>query len=480
MDLVDLAVIKKRAVTGVIALTSRTLILQLISLLAFSLLSIFLSPSAIGIYIAVTAIMRIISFFTDFGFGAAIVQKKEEVKEEDLTTAFTVQALVTLLIFLFFWASQGYISSFFHFGREGRQLLVVLIFTLFLSSFKTIPSVLLERSLKFDKLVVPQIIESIVFNLLVVILAFRGFGVGSYTWSTLLSALAGIPAYYLVSPWQVRLGISVSSLRMLSYGIQFQAKSILGTIKDDLLTTFLAKILPFSQLGFIGWGQRWAFFSFRFLVDSITKVSFSAYARLQHDATALKIAIERSLFAASFFLFPVLSGLILTSSYFIMFIPQYQKWEGALFSLYFFSLNAGVSSLSNILVTTLDATGRVKTTLKLMIGWTVLTWVLTPTFVFLLGYNGVAIASFLVTLTIVFTVYLVKKFVDFNFTESIARPLQATIIMSILVYISERFLVNNLITLFLVIALGIAVYTVTIWLLAKKEILKYINFVRGI
>ncbi len=476
MQKTEVELIKKRAVTGVIALTSRTLALQVVSLVAFSLLSVFLSPASIGIYIAVTAIMRIINFFTDFGFGAAIVQKKEEILDEELATAFTLQSLVTLAIFLFFWFTQGQIAQFFHLGISGQQLLVVLIFTLFLSSFKTIPSVLLERHLKFDKLVIPQMVEAIVFNAIVVVLAFKGWGVASYTWSTLAAALAGIPAYYLVSPWKIRLQITTKSLKMLVYGVQFQAKSILGTIKDDLLTTFLAKILPLSQLGLIGWGQKWAFFSFRFLVDSITKVSFSAYSRLQHDTALLKMALEKSLFATSFFLFPILSGLILTSSYFIRFIPHYQKWEGALFSLYFFCLNAGVSSLSNILVNTLDATGRVKTTLKLMVFWTTLTWVLTPTLIYFFGYNGVAVASFLVTLSIVITIRLVKKIVDFNFWSSIQNPLWATLIMSLVVFVTARMFAGNLLMLFLIILFGVGIYVVSIWILAKNEIIKQVNF----
>ncbi|MCL5676043.1 MAG: oligosaccharide flippase family protein [Patescibacteria group bacterium] len=469
---IDIELIKKRAVTGVVALTSRTMFLQIISLAAFSLLSVFLSPAAIGIYIAVTAIMRIINFFTDFGFGAAIVQKHQEVLEEELATAFTLQMLVTLTIFLFFWFGQSAIASFFHLAQNGRELLLVLIFTLFLSSFKTIPAVLLERHLKFDKVIIPQIVESLFFNVIVVVLAFKGWGVSSYTWSTLISALAGIPAYYLVFPWKPHLQLTRRSLKMLSYGIQFQAKSILGTIKDDLLTTFLAKILPFSQLGFIGWGQKWAFFSFRFLVDSITKVTFSAYSRFQHDVKLLRRAVEISLFVTSFFLFPILSGLILTSSYFIKFIPHYQKWEPALFSLYFFSLNAAVSSLSNILVNTLDATGRVKTTLKLMVFWTTLTWILTPLFIYRFGYNGVAAASFLVTLTIVITIYLVKKIVDFSFWQSIQRPFWATMFMSLVVFIALRTITTNLITLLVAIIIGMVSYAVIVWFLARDEIIK--------
>ena len=475
MNSEDASIVKARAVKGVLALTSRTLFLQLISLISFSLLSASLSPAAIGVYVAVTAIMRIVNFFTDFGLGAAIVQKKDNVTQDDLSTAFTIQVLITLLIFAIFFALRNYISSYFHLSTEGLLLLLVLIFTLFLSSFKTIPSVMLERNLHFSRVVIPQIAESLVFNILIVILAYRGLGVSSYTWSTLIASIIGIPFYYLVSPWKIKLGFSLSSMKVLLYGTAFQAKSILGTIKDDLLTTFLIKLLPFSQIGLIGWGQRWSFFSFRFFVDSVTKVTFSAYSRLQHDSSLLKSTIEKSLFATSLTMFPILAGLMLTSSYFIRFIPQYNKWEGAIFSLYFFCLNAAVSSLSNILVNVLDATGNIKTTLKLMVMWTLLTWTITPFFIYLFGYNGVAAASFIVTLTIFITVYLVKQIVKFDFFKSIYQPVVATMGMSVIVYIFNRFAVTNLFMLSGSILLGLIAYSAIIMLMAKKEIIEFVQ-----
>lgn len=475
MTKIDLNTIKKRTAAGIIALTSRTLILQVISLVAFSLLTVILTPENIGVYVAVTAIMRIVNFFTDFGFGAAIVQRKNELEERDLKTAFTIQMFTTLIIFLVVWFFQGNVQEFFRLSTAATQLLLALIFTLFLSSFKTIPSVLLERSLHFNKLIYPQIIEALVFNIVVVYLASRGFGVTSYTYSTLLAALAGIPFYYLVSPWKIGLGFSVKSFKVLFYGIQFQAKSILGTLKDDLLTTTLAKFLPFSQLGMLGWGQKWAFFSFRFVVDSITRVTFSTYSRLQEDKRTLASSIEKSLFATALVMFPILGGLMLTASFFLKFIPQYQKWEGGLVSLYFFSLNAAVSSLSNILVNVLDATGRVRTTLKLMVLWLFLTWSLTAIFVYLIGYNGVAVASFLVTLTIFITIRLVKQIVNFAFFQSIKAPLISVFVMAFAVYLFNSLFVTNIFWLAGSIVVGALVYGLVVWSLAKNQILDYLK-----
>lgn len=471
MEKFNADLIIKRSIRGVFTLISRTFFLNIISLLAFLVITSVLGASEMGIYIAVIAIQRVISFFTDFGLGAALVQKKQELREEDITTTFTTQALVSLLIFIFVLIFLGTFANFFKLNLDAQKLLLVLVFTIFLSSFKTIPSILLERSLKFSKLVIPQIAEALVFNAVLVALVLSSFGISSFTWAFLISSMVGIPFYYFVSPWKLRIGIYKESLNYLKYGVQFQAKNILATIKDDLLTVILIRFLTFTEIGYIGFAQRLAFFAYRYVVDSVTKVTFSAYSRAQHDSIFLKNAVEKSLFFVSASMFPLLAGLLIVSPYLIKFFPNWHnKWEPAIFSIIFFCLNAAVSSLSGILVNIMDATGKVKITLRLMVLWTVLIWVLTPLFIYFYGYNGVSVASFLVTLTIAYTVFLVKKIVDFNFFSSISKPLIATSLMTVPIYIGSNLFAKDFLSLIFVILIGGLVYLISLFIFASKEL----------
>lgn len=467
----DILLITKRTVNGVFALISRQFINLLISLGARFIISVYLVASGYGIYTVVIAIQRIISFFTDFGLGAALVQKKGELEEEDTTTTFTIQFLVTLVIFIIVFLLRGIIASAFKLDNTAQFLLLTLVFCIFLSSFKIIPSILMERIIKFEKLIIPQIAEQLSFNVILVILLLKNFGLASFTYAFLVSSIISIPIYFYVSPWKIKFGISRKSLNHLKFGVQFQLKNILATLKDDLLTLFLTRLLSFTQIGFIGFAQQWAFMFFRFIVDSVTKVTFSTYARVQESKEHLRYVIEKSLFYVSLIMFPLLGGIILIFPYLVAYIPQWHnKWEPAILSFIFFCLNAAVSSLSNILVNVLDANYKVKVTLRLMVIWTALTWILTPIFIYLFGYNGVAVASFLVTLTIVYTIHLVNKVVTFNFIKSVYKPLLATIIMSILVFSFDKLFVTNIVILFFVILLGGSTYIFIMFLIAKNEL----------
>ncbi len=477
MDDTAIVHLAKASIKSVLALISRTFVLQIIQTAASLLILSVLIPSDVGIYVAVIAIQRILSFFTDFGLGAALIQKKADLTQADLRTSFTIQFGITLGIFLCVFFFRDTITNYFNIGQAGQGLLLALVATIVLSSFKTIPSILLERKIQYQKLIIPQIVESLVFNILLIVLILKGYRISSYTYAFLASSIAGLPVYYMVSPWKIGLGIDKTSLTHLKFGMQFQAKNILATIKDDLLTVILTKFLTYTEIGYIGFGQRIAFLAYRYIVDSVTKVTFSTYSRIQENTKVLKSAIEKSLFFVASLMFPTLFGLMITSPYFVRYIPQWlNKWEPAVYSLIFFCLNAAVSSLSGILVNVLDATGKVKTTLNLMVIWTLLTWILTPFLIYFMGYNGVALASFLVSLTIVYTVFLVKRFVAFSFWGSIFKPIVCTIIMVVFVGIGTTMFVRDMLSLGVIIGMSGIVYFGCFYLIAKKELLTIKSF----
>ena len=100
-------------IKGIVALISRTFILDIVSTATSLIIFSILTQSEVGIYTVVIAIQRVISFFTDFGFGAALVQKKDELTKEDLRTSFTLQAVLTGSIVILVFLLRVQITAFF-------------------------------------------------------------------------------------------------------------------------------------------------------------------------------------------------------------------------------------------------------------------------------------------------------------------------------------------------------------------------------
>lgn len=427
----------KRAISGVVAFIISGFFIQLFTTFGTFILTVILDPSVFGIFAIVSALLNILVYFSDIGLAAALVQKKEEPTEKDLTSTFTIQQIIIFTIVILGLVFSSSIAKFYKLDIQGLMLLRVLIFSLILSSLKTIPSILLERKLNFVRLIIPQIAENVVFYTTAVTLALTGHGLASFTWAVLARGIVGLYLIYFLSPWKPRVGLNkISAKNLTSFGVPFQLNTTLALLKDDLLTVFLGKILTFAEVGYIGWAQQWAFKPLRFFMDSVNRVIFPAYSRLQEHRDELAQAIEKSLFFVTFFVYPSVFGMAAIASEFIMLVPRYQKWEPALPLLYLFGINAIFSAISTTFTNALFATGRPKIVLKFMVFWTSATWLLTYPLVRHYGYLGVGIASAIVASTSLGTIYFVKKEIPIKVGKNVLGPL----LISLLMYFSMRFL----------------------------------------
>jgi O-antigen/teichoic acid export membrane protein len=479
MEEVDIALVTKRSIKGIFALTSRTFVIQLVSFASNLLLTIFLSPAIFGVYFVVSAAIAFLSYFSDIGLAAALIQKKEAITEEELRTTFTIQQVLVGTVVIFALLISPFVAKFYNLKGEEILLYQALAVSFFLSSLKTIPSIILERNLHFEKLVIPQIVETLFFSVTAVVLAVMGFGVTSFTVAVLLRGLSGLIAIYIIQPWRIRFGFSKSSAkRLLSFGIPFQTNSFLGLIKDDLFIAYLGKALPIAQVGYIGFAQKWAYMPLRLIMDNVIRITFPSFSRLQHEKDVLKKAVEKALFASCFIIFPALTGLVIMSPYFIHYIPKYQKWDPALLSLAFFAVNAALSSISTPLTNALNAIGKIKISLYLMIFWTIATWVLTPILIIIYGFNGVAIASAIIAISVIAVVLITKRYINFSILVTTAVPLIGSIVMGVVIYFLSGMLVKGLISLLLMCGFGALLYFAVSFIIAREQIISDIKLVK--
>src|SRR3972149_7884868 len=157
--------IKKRAVKGAAILTGRMILIQPINFFSMALLTAFLAPAEFGIYFVVSAVKNFLAYFSDIGFAPALIQKRERLIGIELKTIFTAQQILILALLVLGFIFTPLIQRIYNLNQNAVYLLWALLLSLLFSSLKTIPSVLLERKLEFNKLVIPQIIETIIFNL---------------------------------------------------------------------------------------------------------------------------------------------------------------------------------------------------------------------------------------------------------------------------------------------------------------------------
>lgn len=477
MEDFDLQLVARKSISGIFALVSRTFLVQVLTVASNFVLTIYLEPSMFGIFFVVSTINIFLSYFQDIGLAALIIQKKEEPTVEELRTTFTIQQILVFAIVILAFLCTPIFKHIYHLNTEGIYVFYAYLISFILSSLKTIPTVLLERKLDFHKLVMPQIAEGLVYSLSLIIFAVMGFGVNTFTIAILLRSIIGLPIIYYIQPWPIGFAFEKKLIKQLvSFGSPFQANSILGLLKDDLLNLYIASALPLTQVGYIGFGQKWAAMPLRLVMDNVIQVTFPSYSRLQHNKAALRTVIEKSLYLIAFFIFPVVVGFVVFSPYLIALIPRYGKWEPALIALVYFSLNTLFASITVPLTNLLNAIGKVKIVLKYMVFWTILNWGLTYIFIKWFGYNGVAAASFLVAASVMLILPEVKRFVEFSFIGSIWKQFLAAVVMGLLVLAMGHIITSFLSLFFVMVTAGI-IYIGFLYLISKKEFMKMYRFI---
>lgn len=432
--------IKKKSVRGVLSFFLRTLLLQGIGLASAFVLSAFFSPEDFGVFGIVTQIIALLVFFSDIGLAASLIQKKEEPTQDDLKTAFTVQLILSVLIFLLVYLIIyfGFLNS--KIGPAGNLVLLALAISFPLATFKTIPSIILERKLDFNKLILPQIFEQLVFHIILIVLAWKGYGVSSYFYAILCRSVVGLIVMQIIQPWLPRLKITKKSLKeLLGFGVKFQINDFLARIKDQLYFLALGAFLPLKDFGYLQWAKNWSMYPYNLTVQNVMAITFPTFSRLQSHKELLKKAIEKSIFFIALFIFPILVGMSIFIYPLTELVDKYAKWQPAIFSFVLFSLSVGWSAISTPLINSLNAIGKINQTLKLMVLWTILTWVLTPILVWKFAFNGVAIAAFLISFTSVFSVFMAKKHIDLEILKNIWPQLLASLAMAIFGVLGLKF-----------------------------------------
>jgi len=471
MEEIDLQEIKHKTTKNVLFLSLRNIGIQSISIVGFFLLTILLGRGEVGLFAIVAESVSILGYFSDIGLAAALIQKKDDIKKEDLQTTFTIQQIlvfISLIVVLFVYSRISLAKGY---GSKEFWIFASLCFSFAAASLKTIPSVLLERKLNFKLISTIDIIENTSFYFFAVLFAFLGFGAYSYAIATFIRSLLGLIIIYKYSFWPIGFSFHKDSAKALfKYGIPFQLNSFIAMAKDRLSSLLVAGIVGRDAFGILSWAQKGPRLSLSFM-DAIMKVTFPTFARLQDHKDILKKSLEKSLYFIALFVFPMTAGIALIAPDIINFIPKYTKWSPAIIPLYFYAINVAIASITTPLTNAFNAVGKITLTTKFMVMWTVLTWIFFPLLSIKFGYMGAAYATLIVGLSSFVVWFAAKKVFDVQIVKTILHPTIATFLLIISCLLFQSLGLSSFINIIGKVLISIFIYAFYHFLFSIDELI---------
>jgi O-antigen/teichoic acid export membrane protein len=317
-----------------------------------------------------------------------------------------------------------------------------------------------------------------------VVLAISGFGVWSLTGALLLRTFLGAMILGLISPWRISLKINKDSLKeLLKFGLPYQANSLLALLKDNLTPTVIAFFYGPAAVGFVSLAQNIAAKPME-VTNVVNRVVFPTFAKIQDDRVRVGAWLEKGVRLMAYVYLPLVFGLLVSAGPILrlVYAAKSDKWLPALPALYPFLLGAIPVVFTTTATNVLFSLGKSKTVLRLMIIYTVLTWVVGIPLIIRLGFEGIAWAGVVVGLSSVILVKksLKKNNVPFSLVGAIKVPFLASAIMAIVIWWPMMNLVNRLLTLGFWVVIGALVYAGCLFLILRGRIKGELALARGL
>lgn len=467
---VDPNLIGIRASRGVLYLLLRYGGVQLVGLAANIALSRLLAPSAFGIYAITLGVLVFFAWLSDFGLGAALLQKRSAMTDVDLRSVFTVQQLVLVALALLVVVAAPQLAASYHLGPAGEWFLRVIAVAAVLASLKTVPNIVMERKLLYGRLTLVEVLEVLLFQVTAVVLAFLGQGPWSFIWAVLVSRTAGVIVTFILAGWSPRLGISRSALHGLWwFALPFQLTWITYLFRDYLIPILGGLLLTTVEVGYLNWAFALAGVPGQ-MAQVVGRVAFPTYSRLQSDPARMARAVESSLRALFVIAIPLQLVPIALGRWLIEIVFT-DKWLPALVPLYLLCLYWAGANVTTPLVSALNALGRVRMTLLLNIAWTLVQVGLSLALLRWMGYPGIAL-GFAISraLAVAAVLMLVARVVPINLGTAITVPLLVAAAVAAAGYGTTLVLAPSLLSLILVGCGMAAAYGALLWVLDRHRL----------
>jgi len=466
------AELAERTIRGAGAMLLRQAITVPLRLLVNILLARQLVPTDFGTYAIAIFFVSTATLFTDFGLTAALIQKRDRPTPVELRTAFTVRFLLAVGLVLLLLGASAPLATLFRLSEASRPVIPWLALVLPIGALGSISMMLLERALAYPRLAQIEIAALLLFHVTALALAYGGFGVWSFVGAAVASESVRAVLLWASARWPLGFAVDGSALRAaLRFGAPFQAGTWTSLLRDHMASLLAGPLFGPRAVGFLNWAHGVAYHVSQAFTEALGRVSFPSLSRAQEDREAFGRLLEKLLRALLLLVTPLLAVTAGVIPWIVAFLYT-EKWAPAIPAFYGFAVRMLGGTLTTPLVAALNAWGRPRQALKILVAWTVSDWVMALLLVGRYGFVGVAMAyGVSVWVPVVWLIRVLASIVSVNWTYALVRPMVAGAMTFVLLRALAERIVSDLASLAAGVGLGLLLYVACLLLLERKALL---------
>jgi O-antigen/teichoic acid export membrane protein len=251
------------------------------------ILARLLDPKDFGLVGMVTAFTGVLDLFRDFGLSAAAVQC-DIVTEEQASTLFWINLLVSALLGLLAVAMAPAIAGFYHEPRLFGVTAVLAAGFLF-NGAGVQHSAMLQRQMRFTALAVTATVSLIASTAIAVAGAKAGYGYWALVAMTVTLPLTSTIGLWLTTAWLPGIPRRWAGIRsMIRFGGTLTLNGLVAYVAYNFDKVLLGRFWGADAIGIYGRSYQLINIPTANLNSAVGEVAFSALSRVRDDPHRLK------------------------------------------------------------------------------------------------------------------------------------------------------------------------------------------------
>ncbi len=284
--------LRKKTIKGTFWSAADSFLGQGVTFLVGIVLARLLSPEEYGLIGIVTIFTTIMLAVVDGGFSQALIRKLN-VTEDDYSTLFIVNMIMSVLMYALLFAGSPAIAGFF----EKPQLVGlcrVMGLLLIFQALSIVQYTILSRNIDFKTKTKASVIAAVLSGVIGVSMACMGYGVWALVAQQLSKQLIFSICLWLLNKWWPKMKFSVESFKyMWGFGWKLLLSVLLNNIWNQLYQTVVGKFYSPATLGQYSRSKEYAMIFSSNLTSIVQRVSYPVLSQVQEDKTRMVGAYRR-------------------------------------------------------------------------------------------------------------------------------------------------------------------------------------------
>lgn len=462
--------VTKRSASGTISLIIRQIVVQSLNFGGNLCLARFLSVNDYGFYGIVFFVFSFVLNFGDIGLAPSLIHQDTTPSKADKDSVFTVQLVLSILLAIILSAAAPYLCKYYKIDQSYSIFFHFISLTVFLLSFKSVPTVLLERDISFGWLTLIEILQALVYNAIACILAYYDWGAYSFSIALLVRTFTGTILVNVVRRNSFCITLKLQNVKThLRFGIPFQIGILINVIKDSISPVIIGARLGIKMTGIVNMASLVGAFP-SMLLFVMNRLFFPMFSRSKEDPGELQF-LFRIAIRVSNAISAVTAMYVLFMCKPIIIYVFGEKWLPAQNLVYFFwTANLTLPSML-VCISLLNALGLPKISMRYNVLWMFLTLLIGIPLIFPLGIYGVGIANVVVNLSMILVYFEAQKRVKCSILREMAYSWFPSLPAAVCLWLISRVSpVDNLINLILQYIPFFIIYALVLLALSRKEV----------